>query len=307
MHHIHTHYDNLQLTQNATDAEIRQAYRRLSKKYHPDLSDDPDAHRIMQIVNRAYEVLSNPQSRAEHDKWITMQYLQQQQTVVQAQSITYYDTEENEEPHYPQPKRQTHHAYQTDYFSTHQQHQSSYKRILMGLLAISVVLFGLVIWQGWGWLQKTQLLSLIFHDNVPTQQVNVTENGEFAPTSNENESYTRPNTAPNGNPFPEDSNYVEGYPVISGMGNGKLVIENVRNSSDVFAQLYEKNSPQPIRTFFILERDQMTLNQLDAGKYFVRYYQLDNGEYLDSESISLVRNQSATIYLQRGKAPQNNP
>ena len=137
-----------------------------------------------------------------------------------------------------------------------------------------MVLFGLVIWQGWGWLQKTQLLSLIFHDNVPTQQVNVTENGEFAPTSNENESYTRPNTAPNGNPFPEDSNYVEGYPVISGMGNGKLVIENVRNSSDVFAQLYEKNSPQPIRTFFILERDQMTLNQLDAGEYFVRYYQI---------------------------------
>ncbi len=47
----------------------------------------------------------------------------------------------------------------------------------------------------------------------------------------------------------------------------------------------------------------MILPHLDAGDYFVRYYQLDNGEYLDSESVSLVRNQSATIYLLRGKSP----
>lgn len=302
MHHIHTHYDNLQLTQSATDAEIRQAYRRLSRKYHPDLSDDPDAHRIMQIVNRAYEILSNPQSRAEHDKWIALQYLQQQQTIAQAQSITYYENEDDEESHYSYSVAKT----QSDY-QRHFGHHTAHKRILMGLLFLSVILLGLMLWQGWGWLHKTQLLSLILGQTSVQQGVLSDDVNFSVPELNQvnrgESSYTRPQNAPNGNPFPQVSDYVEGYPIISGMGNAKLVIENVRNSSDVFGQLYEKNSPQPIRTFFILERGQIDLNQLDAGDYFVRYYQLDNGEYLDSESISLVRNQAATIYLQRGKSP----
>lgn len=279
--HIHTHYDNLQLTQNATDADIRQAYRRLSKKYHPDLCDDPDAHRIMQLVNRAYEVLSNPQTRAEHDKWIAMQYLRHQQVqVVQATApIAYYTTENDDE----------------DDVET----QDTQKRILKWLMWISVVLFGLLLWQGFQWAQRHRLLPNVLQDNLPAVIVNLPAESPAAP-----EHCTRPEAAPNGSLFPQESNYIEGYPIISGMGRGKLIIENVRNSSDVFAQLYEKNSPQPLRTFFVVEREQMTLDSLDAGEYFVRYYQLDDGESLNTESITLARNQSATIYLQRGKAPQ---
>lgn len=306
MQPIHTHYDNLQLTQSATDAEIRQAYRRLSKKYHPDLSDDPDAHRIMQIVNRAYEILSNPQSRAEHDRWIALQYLQQKQ-VYHAQPIAYYGDEDRE----PNPKTQAnqHQNYAYTYTTQpHQQQQRSYKRVLHGLLLISLVLFGLILWQGWGWLERSQLLPIIT-GKQPEPQVIVYEyptetvaNNDM-PSTAPAEPYTRPKTAPNGKPFPEVSGYIDGYPVMEGMGNAKLVIENIRNSSDVFAQLYEKNTPQPIRTFFVVEREEMMLSHLDAGEYFVRYYQLDNGEYLNSESVTLVRNQSATIYLQRGKSP----
>ena len=61
MKNIRTHYDNLQLPTTASEKEIRTAYRRLSKKYHPDYNSDPDAIRIMQLVNRAYEVLSDPE------------------------------------------------------------------------------------------------------------------------------------------------------------------------------------------------------------------------------------------------------
>ena len=70
---MQTHYDNLKISRNATDDEIRAAYRRLSKQYHPDYNDSPDALRIMQIVNRAYEVLSDPVKRAEHNAWIDAQ------------------------------------------------------------------------------------------------------------------------------------------------------------------------------------------------------------------------------------------
>ncbi|MBO4576908.1 MAG: J domain-containing protein, partial [Neisseriaceae bacterium] len=73
MKKIQTHYDNLQLPTTASEKEIRTAYRRLSKKYHPDYNSDPDAVRIMQLVNRAYEVLSDPEQKRQHDLWIAAQ------------------------------------------------------------------------------------------------------------------------------------------------------------------------------------------------------------------------------------------
>ncbi|MDO5687595.1 MAG: J domain-containing protein [Neisseria sp.] len=68
-----THYDNLKLTPSASAGQIRTAYRRLSKKYHPDRNPDPDAMRVMQLINRAYAVLSDPEARREHDEWIAEQ------------------------------------------------------------------------------------------------------------------------------------------------------------------------------------------------------------------------------------------
>lgn len=68
-----THYDNLKLSQNASAGQIRTAYRRLSKKYHPDRNPDPDAVRVMQLINRAYDVLSDADKRREHDEWIAEQ------------------------------------------------------------------------------------------------------------------------------------------------------------------------------------------------------------------------------------------
>ena len=70
---MRTHYDNLQIPRDADEQTIRQAYRRLSKQYHPDLNPSEDASRIMQLINRAYAVLSDPEQRAEHDRWIQLQ------------------------------------------------------------------------------------------------------------------------------------------------------------------------------------------------------------------------------------------
>jgi curved DNA-binding protein CbpA len=71
MARLHTHYDNLKVARNAPPEVIRAAYRTLSKKYHPDHHpDNPDAMRIIQLINTAYDVLSDPVRRQEHDKWI---------------------------------------------------------------------------------------------------------------------------------------------------------------------------------------------------------------------------------------------
>ena len=68
-----THYDNLNVTQNAPIAVIKSAYKTLSQSYHPDKyrGKHEQAHRIMKIINKAYAVLSDPIKRAEHDQWIS--------------------------------------------------------------------------------------------------------------------------------------------------------------------------------------------------------------------------------------------
>ncbi|WP_019140477.1 J domain-containing protein [Noviherbaspirillum massiliense] len=71
MARIHTHYDNLKVARNAPPEVIRAAYKTLSQKYHPDRNpNSADAIRIIQIINSAYEVLSDPVKRQEHDEWI---------------------------------------------------------------------------------------------------------------------------------------------------------------------------------------------------------------------------------------------
>lgn len=71
MKKLRTHYDNLKVSRRATDAEIRQSYRRLASLHHPDKNNNsPKSIRAMQCINKAYEVLSRPAERAEHDKWI---------------------------------------------------------------------------------------------------------------------------------------------------------------------------------------------------------------------------------------------
>lgn len=71
MAQIHTHYDNLKVARNAPPEVIRAAYKTLSQKYHPDRnSNSPDAIRVIQLINSAYTVLSDPAKRREHDEWI---------------------------------------------------------------------------------------------------------------------------------------------------------------------------------------------------------------------------------------------
>ena len=67
-----TYYDVLQVERHATADRVRMAYRRLAQKYHPDkLPGNANAVRAMAAINAAYEVLSDPARRTEHDRWIT--------------------------------------------------------------------------------------------------------------------------------------------------------------------------------------------------------------------------------------------
>ncbi len=63
-------YETLGVGRGASDEEIKDAYRKLVRKYHPDQNkDNPDAEKKMAEVNEAYSVLSNKEKRAKYDQF----------------------------------------------------------------------------------------------------------------------------------------------------------------------------------------------------------------------------------------------
>ncbi len=64
------YYEILGLTKNATSDEIKKAYRKLARKWHPDVNPNDAAAKIkFQQLNEANEVLSNPEKRKKYDKY----------------------------------------------------------------------------------------------------------------------------------------------------------------------------------------------------------------------------------------------
>lgn len=63
------YYEILGVSRDADKEEIKQAYRRLARKYHPDVNKEPGAEERFKEINRAYEVLSEPDTRTRYDRY----------------------------------------------------------------------------------------------------------------------------------------------------------------------------------------------------------------------------------------------
>ena len=63
------YYDRLGVSKDASQDEIKRAYRKMSKKYHPDINKEPGAEEKYKEVQEAYETLSDDQKRAAHDQY----------------------------------------------------------------------------------------------------------------------------------------------------------------------------------------------------------------------------------------------
>lgn len=60
-------YETLEINEAASEAEIKKAYRKLARKYHPDVNKDPSAEDKFKEINSAYEILSDKEKKQQYD------------------------------------------------------------------------------------------------------------------------------------------------------------------------------------------------------------------------------------------------
>ncbi|QUH03527.1 J domain-containing protein [Saccharopolyspora erythraea] len=63
------YYEVLGVSRDASAEEIQQSYRKLARRYHPDVNSDPQAEERFKEINEAYDVLSDPETRKRYDRF----------------------------------------------------------------------------------------------------------------------------------------------------------------------------------------------------------------------------------------------
>lgn len=88
------YYKIMGVSQDASEKDIKMAYRKLARKYHPDISKEPNAEEHFKEVGEAYEVLKDPSKRTEYDQYRKYQELHQkrQDTYWHPEGQRQYDT-----------------------------------------------------------------------------------------------------------------------------------------------------------------------------------------------------------------------
>jgi curved DNA-binding protein CbpA len=266
MARVHTHYDNLKVAHNAPIEVIRAAYKTLSQKFHPDRNPgNAEAARIMAIINTSYDVLSDPEKRAAHDRWIAEQ-----------------ERRSNEPDREPTRRPAA-------------QSSTTGQASIRGAGVAGVFTHVL---QNWFWyaLAGFFVWLVIFDRPSPPPpspkpyQATAPETTDRAiPRPAAKPAYIRPDVAPNGQPWPTVAAYAKGYQRLHMDGLSTVTVDNSRNDSDVFVKLVSLDGPKayPVRTFYIPARGTFTLNKVRAGTYDVRYRDLATGALSRSESFEL--------------------
>lgn len=297
---IHTHYDNLKVSRHAPQEVIRAAYKALSQKYHPDKNPgDERAARIMAIVNTAYNILSDPVRRKEHDEWIASEE---------------WEVEWLESSHGEEKPRGEH-------WEPRRVEAPSRWRVLRdprwwglmlaafaggGALAIVLldpprVLPSALAWPGRATAPATAA--------APSASASVSASTPNTPpdplgSDASADGWARPagqadappdikalgvtqlivparapdcdtdlqaQVAPTGDPWPAQSGYIDGYPLGNQGDEMQVLVDNSSNPSPVLVKIYDLDRRSNVRHAYVLGRAKFLIDKLSAGKYEVRY------------------------------------
>jgi hypothetical protein len=83
--------------------------------------------------------------------------------------------------------------------------------------------------------------------------------------------------APNGEPWPAQSGYVDGFPIGNKGDDMQLTLDNSNNASAVFIKVFDLERKSNVRYAYVQPRDTLVVDKLAAGKYEIRYQNLDMG------------------------------
>ncbi|MES3021388.1 MAG: J domain-containing protein [Pseudomonadota bacterium] len=307
---IHTHYDNLKVARMAPQEVIRAAYKALSQKYHPDKNPgDEKSARIMAIVNSAYGILSDPERRKEHDEWIAAEEWE----IAWLESTRAEESREKPRaeapvthswdppPGPPPPYRATRDP--AWWFG-------------IGIALSAGLAGGILIMNEPNVLPRALASALGAHEPggepapalplplaipapaaapVPSPAPAAADDwatGARGPSRVRALGVTQlvvpprvPNcdtelhtlVAPNGEPWPENSGYVTGYPLSNQGAEMEVRVDNSGNSSPVFVKLYDLDRRSNVRHVYVQAGETLTVDKLSAGKYEVRYQNIEIG------------------------------
>lgn len=283
MAQLRTHYDNLQVSRNATSEVILAAYRALSLKYDPDRNrGDARCAEVMRIVDKSFTVLMDASQRSAHDEWIAKKEAQATQGSDRRESDNPGDqgtgqSASNNKPKRPIPWRRW---LQIAPIVLYQ-----FRAVIFIGAIVALVIFVSLLPA-----QKPQPSGLPRYDPTPAESSASFGAGDpVASPSAATPRYARPETAPNGAPWPTEAGYIEGEDSSRSGGLSTVRIDNKLNTRDVFVKLVaiEPSKTYPVRQFFIPAGGEFTVTSITAGRYDIRYQDLSNGALLRTESFNL--------------------
>lgn len=295
---IHTHYDNLKVSRHAPQEVIRASYKALSQKYHPDKNPgDEKSARIMAVVNTAYNVLSDPMRRKEHDEWIASEEWEVEW--LESSNTKDGQPRKNGEPAEAPSGRPRRRRLWRD------------PRWWLGLStcfvagAVAAVLAiehqpqivpSALAWSGVAQPEpvKTGRPDALGVDagsddwarrvgpegaKGPPPAVRALAVTQLAVPARVPDCSTDLQTlaAPSGDPWPLESSYLPGYPVGNEGDEMQVQIDNGANAAPVFVKLYDLERRSNVRHAFVQQRSTFTFDKLTAGKYEVRYQNIVDG------------------------------
>jgi hypothetical protein len=301
---IHTHYDNLKVARLAPQEVIRAAYKALSQKYHPDKNPgDEKAARIMAILNTAYGVLADPVRRKEHDEWIAAEEWE----------IEWLESTRADDGHKSRALAPAHawEPHPVDAAAPYRRWRDPKwwfglaacfaAGCAAGLLvmeqpkvlpvALAAVLNGAAgprapappaaeprpdpaidSWAvGKAYLPDSASQRSPDIKTLAIAQLVVPAQAPHCDTE------LQSLVAPNGESWPSASGYVEGYPVGNPGDEIQVLVDNANNGSAVFVKLYDLDRRANVRHAYVLPHESLTIDKLAAGKYEVRYQNVDLG------------------------------
>jgi hypothetical protein len=302
MARIHTHYDNLKVSRKAPQEVIRAAYKALSQKYHPDKNPgDEKAARIMAILNSAYGTLADPTRRREHDEWIAAEEWE-------IEWLESTRAEEGRELLRNEPQ-----------WDPEQADAAAPRPWRNPKIWLSVTL-GLAFGCAAGILLMSQLkvvpaalaaarveprVAVLAEpvevgndaplDSWAASKEALSDGGQQAPQVTalavtqlviparkpdcEMELHTL--VAPNGEPWPAATGYLDGFPVGNQGEAMQIVVDNSGNASPVLVKVYDLDRRANVRHVYLLANESLTVDKLAAGKYEVRYQNIVVGSDRD--------------------------